>query len=72
MSRTSADEISSKKLSTVDITAANGAAMSNPANHGCPAIVVSVTAICGMIRSDSSSMPGRSTRAKQKIMTSGK
>ena len=72
MSRTNAEEIISRKLSTVDITAANGAAISSPASQPMPMFCVSSTAICGMIRSGSDSMPGISTRAQQKMITSGK
>ena len=60
------------KLSTVDIAAANGAAMSKPASQGTCAPSVSRQAITGMIRSGVWSRPGESTRAQQKITTSGK
>jgi len=59
-------------MSTVDITAANGAATKSPASQGQPAASVRCLAIAGMIRSDSISIPGRSTRAQQKIITRGK
>ena len=58
--------------STVDITAAKGAATSNPPNHATPAFSVKKTTIAGIIRSDSASIPGNKIRAQQKMMISGK
>ena len=62
----------SKKLSTLDITAANGAASSSPASQGTPALLVTVAASSGMIRSESISIPGRRIRPQQKITTSSR
>ncbi len=72
MSRTRAEEVNSRKLSTVDITAANGAASRIPASQPCPIWSVKNTAVCGMMPSALPSIPGKNTRAQQKITTSGK
>ena len=71
-SRTRAEEIISRKLSTVDMTAAKGAATSRPPSQARPAFSVTKITMAGMMRSDSASIPGSSTRAQQKMMTSGK
>ena len=72
MSRTNDDEIMSRKLSIVDMTAANGAATRTPANHGISIKFVNTLAISGIMRSESVSQPGIRTLAQQKMMTIGK